>query len=60
MICEFEIRNYSSKFTHSFQWNRNTIETGAMSCIMHELDDCEKDLICHQALIGAKDATNDR
>lgn len=28
--------------------------TGAMSCIMQELDGWKKDLICHQALIGAK------
>lgn len=28
--------------------------TGAISCIMQELDGFKKNLICHQALIGAK------
>lgn len=33
---------------------KSATETGATSCIMQELDGCEKDLIRHQALIGAK------
>lgn len=51
-----EITNYCS-FSHTIVGGITTkpaTVTGVVSCIMQELDGCKKDLICHQALIGAK------
>lgn len=48
--------NWSAQFYNIFSriTTKSAPVTGAMSYIMQELDVCKKDLICHQAVIGAK------